>query len=300
MQQGLRCWPSSYTALPDFDANANAIAIQSLTLQNEGWKASIRTWSSRLKPDRRVAGHAPRPAGPRCRRLSSCLPAGARRRGRACRGLGHRRAAGPVAGRGRRRLRSAGGRGAAAGRRPRPAAGRAASAAVRRRPRRDATCAACDKPFELRFSLRALAAGRASRRPDGATGGPARPLSPRRPAVPAAGERDLAAAAQAAGPAARDLLAACVVEGYPDGQEDAIEEAMPAPGPVIDLDIEARCPHCGVPSALRLEMGSYFLKCLANERRFLLRENSPTGARLRVELRRDPSSAAPCGRNSCA
>ena len=33
-----RCWPSSFTALPDLDANANAIAIQSLTLQNEGWE----------------------------------------------------------------------------------------------------------------------------------------------------------------------------------------------------------------------------------------------------------------------
>ncbi|MCB8985489.1 MAG: phage tail protein [Ardenticatenaceae bacterium] len=33
-----RCWVSEYTALPELDANANAIAIQSLTLQNEGWE----------------------------------------------------------------------------------------------------------------------------------------------------------------------------------------------------------------------------------------------------------------------
>lgn len=33
-----RCWPSEFTALPELDANANAIAIQSLTLQNEGWE----------------------------------------------------------------------------------------------------------------------------------------------------------------------------------------------------------------------------------------------------------------------
>ena len=32
-----RCWPSEYVALPQLDANANAVAIQSLTLQNEGW-----------------------------------------------------------------------------------------------------------------------------------------------------------------------------------------------------------------------------------------------------------------------
>ena len=33
-----RCWASSFTALPDLDANANAIAIQSIMLQNEGWE----------------------------------------------------------------------------------------------------------------------------------------------------------------------------------------------------------------------------------------------------------------------
>lgn len=31
------CWPSSYTALPELDSNANAVAIESLTLENEGW-----------------------------------------------------------------------------------------------------------------------------------------------------------------------------------------------------------------------------------------------------------------------
>ena len=32
-----RCWVSEYQALPDMDANANAIAIQTLKLENEGW-----------------------------------------------------------------------------------------------------------------------------------------------------------------------------------------------------------------------------------------------------------------------
>ncbi|HEX7240176.1 MAG TPA: phage tail protein [Longimicrobiaceae bacterium] len=32
-----RCWPSSYESLPELDGNGNAIAIQSLTLENEGW-----------------------------------------------------------------------------------------------------------------------------------------------------------------------------------------------------------------------------------------------------------------------
>jgi phage tail-like protein len=33
-----RCWVSEYTTLPDLDANANAIAIESMVLQNEGWE----------------------------------------------------------------------------------------------------------------------------------------------------------------------------------------------------------------------------------------------------------------------
>jgi phage tail-like protein len=32
-----RCWVSEFTALPDLDANANAVAIQTLKLENEGW-----------------------------------------------------------------------------------------------------------------------------------------------------------------------------------------------------------------------------------------------------------------------
>jgi phage tail-like protein len=32
-----RCWVSEYQSLPDFDANANAVAIQHIKLENEGW-----------------------------------------------------------------------------------------------------------------------------------------------------------------------------------------------------------------------------------------------------------------------
>jgi phage tail-like protein len=33
-----RCWVSEFTAQPDLDANANAVAIQSIKLENEGWE----------------------------------------------------------------------------------------------------------------------------------------------------------------------------------------------------------------------------------------------------------------------
>jgi len=36
-----RAWVSEYQALPDLDANANAVAIQTLKLENEGWERDL-------------------------------------------------------------------------------------------------------------------------------------------------------------------------------------------------------------------------------------------------------------------
>ena len=36
-----RCWVSEYQALPELDASANAVAIEMLTLQNEGWERDL-------------------------------------------------------------------------------------------------------------------------------------------------------------------------------------------------------------------------------------------------------------------
>jgi len=36
-----RCWVSEFQAMPDMDANANAVAIQHLKLENEGWERDI-------------------------------------------------------------------------------------------------------------------------------------------------------------------------------------------------------------------------------------------------------------------
>ncbi len=33
-----RCWPSEFQAIPELDASANAVAIQTLKLENEGWE----------------------------------------------------------------------------------------------------------------------------------------------------------------------------------------------------------------------------------------------------------------------
>jgi phage tail-like protein len=36
-----RCWVSEFQSLPDLDANANAVAIAHLKLENEGWERDI-------------------------------------------------------------------------------------------------------------------------------------------------------------------------------------------------------------------------------------------------------------------
>ncbi len=38
-----KCWPSEFQSLPDMDANANAVAIQHLKLENEGWELDAGT-----------------------------------------------------------------------------------------------------------------------------------------------------------------------------------------------------------------------------------------------------------------
>jgi phage tail-like protein len=36
--QVFRCWVSEYQALPELDAGANAVMLQTIKLENEGWQ----------------------------------------------------------------------------------------------------------------------------------------------------------------------------------------------------------------------------------------------------------------------
>jgi phage tail-like protein len=51
-----RCWVSEMTAVPDLDANANAIAIEQIKVELEGWERDIAT----TEPDEK----SPVPASP--------------------------------------------------------------------------------------------------------------------------------------------------------------------------------------------------------------------------------------------
>jgi len=45
-----RCWVSEFEALPDLDANANAVVIQHMKLENEGWERAKSSPPSRADP----------------------------------------------------------------------------------------------------------------------------------------------------------------------------------------------------------------------------------------------------------
>lgn len=49
-----RCWVSEYQALPDLDANANAVVIEHIKLENEGWARD----TSVAAPTRRQSARA--------------------------------------------------------------------------------------------------------------------------------------------------------------------------------------------------------------------------------------------------
>lgn len=49
------CWVSEFTAVPDLDANANAVAIENMKIELEGWERDIQT----KEPDEK----SPVPAG---------------------------------------------------------------------------------------------------------------------------------------------------------------------------------------------------------------------------------------------
>lgn len=46
-----KCWVSEYTAMPDLDANANAVAIESIKIEMEGWERDTQT----TEPDESAA-----------------------------------------------------------------------------------------------------------------------------------------------------------------------------------------------------------------------------------------------------
>ncbi len=138
----------------------------------------------------------------------------------------------------------------------------------------DAVCAGCGASFAVQFSISSMADAERPRQPPGIDGPDAEcryRLHGVAFRLPSSADLD-AVAAVPAEDRRRALLERCVVAGDAGGHETAIEAAMAALGPTLDIDVDCRCPHCDSDQPLRFDIASFLLKSLANDRRFLLRE----------------------------
>ena len=138
----------------------------------------------------------------------------------------------------------------------------------------DAPCRDCGRPFAVAFSLAALVDAQRPQRPDGVDGPDAAGryrLDEVIFRLPTSEDLDEVNAPSDGDPRG-GLLHRCIVEGSGSAREAEIEAAMAALGPTLDTDLAATCPHCTAGQRVRFAIDRYLLKCLANERRFLLQE----------------------------
>jgi hypothetical protein len=137
-------------------------------------------------------------------------------------------------------------------------------------PRIDATlrCAGCEQPFDLDFSLVDLersvsgSAAGVEREP----GGTFRLADGRRFRLPRGTDERVAAAAPA-DRAELELLRRCLIEGSAGDDVATLSEAMRSVGPVLDLDVAATCPECGVDQLVRFDLQHYVLRRILDEGR---------------------------------
>ena len=54
--QVFNCWVSEYQPVSDLDANANAVSIQHIKLENEGWVRDVDLPAPGRRPVRRPGG----------------------------------------------------------------------------------------------------------------------------------------------------------------------------------------------------------------------------------------------------
>jgi hypothetical protein len=136
-------------------------------------------------------------------------------------------------------------------------------------------CRACEKPFELSFSLqdlmRSLKDNAASK-----TSGPDEEGiytlgDGRRFRLPTIGDQHSVLGLDEE-KAAAALLERCVVQGDPNQDPELLQAAMEEVGAFLDLDLVSSCPECDASQEVRFDIQRFVLRALAYERRFLLRE----------------------------
>jgi hypothetical protein len=137
------------------------------------------------------------------------------------------------------------------------------------------TCRQCGGSFEVAFSLQDLLAGLENGGRQHASGpdedGVYTLADGRRFRLPTTSDQ-LRVLGMDAEEGAAALLERCVVEGDPTINPELLQAGMDEVGPLLDLDVDAMCPECGVSERVRFDIQSYLLRMLTHEKRFLVRE----------------------------
>jgi hypothetical protein len=131
-------------------------------------------------------------------------------------------------------------------------------------------CRRCGSLFDLSFSLQELSASLEAQRnqeaaellPDGTF----RLRGGGRFRLPT-GREECAVAELPPQEATRALRTSCVAEGEAELDPEALDGALAQVAPVLDLDLDARCPECGQSQTIHFDIQSYLLSALLKERR---------------------------------
>lgn len=136
-------------------------------------------------------------------------------------------------------------------------------------------CQNCAQPFELRFSLRKLIAALNRSTITQATGPDEEGIyslaDGRRFRLPTVRDHDDLIGLSPT-QALATLLKRCVVTGDPISDSESLQSAMDEVGAVLDLDLDALCPHCEASQTVQFDIQTYVLRAIAFEQRFLNRE----------------------------
>jgi hypothetical protein len=137
------------------------------------------------------------------------------------------------------------------------------------------TCASCDKVFDLDFDLTELQASllpATATAPVKANGHLAFALADQRCFRLPTGEDELAVWHLPPDEALAELLQRCVLKGDPSADPQAVQAGMKAAAPLIDVDLNGKCPECGHHQAIHFDIQDYLLSALKTEKPRLIRE----------------------------
>jgi hypothetical protein len=137
------------------------------------------------------------------------------------------------------------------------------------------TCQSCEEPYDVDFNLQALMDNLAPNQQE-----PIEHLENRlfqlgniRFRLPT-GHDECAVLGLPPEQAEAELLQRCVIDGDElDAQTAAeIQQAMQALSPVVNLELDARCPECGNEQTVQFDLQRFLLTALANDRGRLFHE----------------------------